>query len=119
MHENAADAAGVPAEIETMKKRAQKRPETRIRDAVDLAVRGALSEAEVDKLLKSTDTLGECERDFAQDKSRAEAIMTRARARQAFGREVGMIDSVGRAMVRAGIEAARAASSRAGAQRDA
>ncbi len=86
------------------KQKPQKRPETRMRDAVALGLKLTPSVA-----VEVRDGSGNADDAaiFASAEARAAGIMAEARARRDFAREIAGLDKAQRAMVRAGIEASR------------
>lgn len=86
--------------------KAQKRPETRMRDAVILAEKlGPEDRAKALELLEKAASAMCAERAFALAKADAERNLAAARRVRDFAREVDSLNATQRAMVRAGVEA--------------
>lgn len=90
---------------ETTKAKPQKRPETRVRDAVRIARDAGHLTDELLLILNAKDPKSFSEHIYGQAEANAADIMKDARVKRDFGREVGALDPIERAMVAAGVAA--------------
>lgn len=90
---------------EIPKAKPQKRPETRVRDAVRIARNAPSLVSAYEEMLNSTDPKAHADRAYAAADAQAATILANARAKRDFSREIAGLDAVSLAMVRAGIAA--------------